>query len=127
MSPHVYAVVNPMIFVEPVEVHASRTAPPSVTAIPNMSVVDSATRFFDLNAPLRFADGWDERIVAHVSSQSEPIRIVSLASQLRKCVRHRDKLHKESLKREILVRVGELIRAGTLARVGRKYVVARAE
>jgi hypothetical protein len=84
-----------------------------------MSVVAIATRFIDLNAPLRFADGWDKRIVAHVSSQSEPIRIVSLASHLRKCVQH----HKESLKREILARIGALIRVGSFYRVRRKDVI----
>jgi hypothetical protein len=78
-----------------------------------------------LNAPLAFEDGWDERILGYVSSKSKPVRIVSLASKLRKCVRHRDKQHKEKLKRDILLRVGALIRMRKLVRVRRKYVVAK--
>jgi hypothetical protein len=77
----------------------------------------------DLNGPIPFADGWDEHILTHVSGQSEPVRIVSLPSQLRKCVRHRDKQHKEKVKRQILLRVGALIRFGGLVRVRRKYVL----
>jgi hypothetical protein len=114
-----------MIIIEPHEAYAFRTAPWSITAISNGAAADSGKRSCDLNSPLRFVDGWDERILAYVANQSEPVRIVSLASQLRKCVRHRDKEHKERLKREILVRVGELIRAETIARIRRKYVVAK--
>jgi len=50
--------------------------------------------------------------------------ILSIVNRLRKCVRHRNKLHKETMKREILLRIGALIRAGSLRRVRRKYVVA---
>jgi hypothetical protein len=119
------AVVTCMTLIEPAEVYACRTAPWSTDTNRKVAGANSATQSRELNAPLRFADGWDERILLHVSNQSEPVRIVSLASQLRKCVRHRDRQHKEVLKRKILVRVGVLIRAGMLARVRRKYVVAR--
>lgn len=112
-----------MIFVEPTEVYACRTAPQSVPVVPGVSAADSAKRSRDLNAPLRFSDDWDDHILAYVSAQAEPVRIVSLATQLRKCVRHRDKRHKERIKRAILMRVGALIRTGRLARFRRKYVV----
>lgn len=112
-----------MIFVEPSEVYACRTTPRPLTATPDVLAANKATRSPDLDAPLRFADGWDEHILAYVSGQTEPVRIVSLVSQLRKCVRHRNKEHKEKLKRDILLRVGALIRVGSLARVRRKYVL----
>lgn len=114
-----------MVVVEPLEAYACRTAPRPLTATLNVLAVNSATQSRGLNAPLRFADGWDEHILAYVSIQAEPVRIVSLASQLRKCVRHRDKQHKEKLKRDILLRVGALIRVGSLIRVRRKYVTVR--
>nr|WP_281720511.1 hypothetical protein [Nitrosomonas nitrosa] len=114
-----------MIFIEPTEVYACRTARGPVTSIPKISAANSATQSRDVNAPLRFADGWDEHILAYVSAQAAPVRIVSLSSQLRKCVRHRDKQHKEKLKRDILLRVGALIRVGSLIRVQRNYVTVR--
>lgn len=111
------------MIIEPVEVYVCRmTVGPLRTS--RVSEESCATRSQDLNATLSFVDGWDERILAYVRAQPEPVRIVSLASELRKSVRHRDKQHKEKLKREILIRVGALIRIGSLARVQRRYVTA---
>jgi hypothetical protein len=121
------AVVTWMIFIEPEELYvrrsASRTSHGSNSVCPGGG---SASLSRELHRPLRYTDGWDETIVAYLSSRSgEPVRIMSLVSQLRKCVRHRDRTHREKLKHDILMRVGALIRAGVIVRFQRKYVVAR--
>ena len=115
-----------MIVVEPAEVYTQRVAFPTSVNIPRPFAISltAASGGRELNDPPRFADAWDEHILARVWSRTVPVRIVSIASQLRKCVRHRNKQHKEKLKREILLRIGGLIRAGSLLRVRRKYVVA---
>jgi hypothetical protein len=115
-----------MIFIEPAEVFARRSA----TRIPERKPVllssnAGADSFGALHGRLRHENGWDERIFEYLSSRAEPVRIVSMISQLRKFVRHRDKQHKEKLKRDILSRIGALIRAGIIIRVHRNYVVVR--
>ena len=78
-----------------------------------------------LNAPLEFGDGWDETIMAYVRSRrGERLRIISLVSILRKCVRHRNSRHKNEIKGHILRRITALIRSRKLIRVNRCFVVA---
>jgi hypothetical protein len=108
-----------MILIEPEELYVSRTRQGCTITSTNSS---SASISRELHGPLRYTDCWDEHIIVYTASRPEPIRIVSLASQLRKCIRHRDKQHKEAIKRQILLRVGALIRTGSLVRVRRKYV-----
>lgn len=110
-----------MIFVEPSIVYENRCyspAPQSVTISP------APARIHALNGPLAFADGWDECILTYVQGRAQPIRIGSLVSQLRKCVRHRNKSHKEEIKRHILQRIEVLIRSRRLVRVQRMFVVS---
>ena len=122
-------VIIPMVFVEPVEVYESRSLRPSAIGRSNsitLSAQKPACSSSALYAPLRVEDGWDETIVAYLSSRpGTPVMIMSIVSQLRKCVRHRDRRHREKLKHDILMRVGALIRAGVILRFKRKYVVAR--
>lgn len=122
-------VIIAMVFVEPMEVYATRSSRPS-TIGRSTSVAPSAQKQVcsssDLYAPLSVEDGWDETIVAYLSSRpGTPVMIMAIVSQLRKCVRHRDRRHREKLKHDILMRVGALIRAGVIVRFKRKYVVAR--
>jgi hypothetical protein len=113
-----------MILIEPEELYVRRSASRVSREDDGMSAgTSSANSFGELHGPLRYMDGWDEHILAYVSAQEAPVRIVSLASQLRKGVQHRNKQHKEKLKRDILLRVGALIRFGGLVRVRRKYVL----
>ena len=121
-------VIIPMVFVEPIEVYESRSLRPSAVGR-STSITPSAQKpacsSSDLYAPLSVEDGWDETIVAYLSSRpGTPVLIMSIVSQLRKCVRHRDRRHREKLKHHILMRVGTLIRAGVILRYKRKYVVA---
>lgn len=112
-----------MILVEPADVFVSRTWPRiAQTIVSDSPRTGSANLSRELHGPLRYTDGWDEHIIDHISSRPEAVRIVSLVSQIRKCVRHRDRQHKEKIKRDILLRVGALIRSGSLVRVRRKYV-----
>src|SRR5687768_290241 len=112
-----------MILIEPEESYVRRSESRVSHGINTLSPSGgSETLSRELHGLLRYMDGWDEHIIAYTSSRAEPIRIVSLASQLRRCVRHRDKQHKEEIKRQILLRVGALIRTGSLVRVRRKYV-----
>jgi hypothetical protein len=117
-----------MIFIEPAEVFDARAVTPrqpdrlSYTVHPNRCSQGRMTRF---TGPLSHEDGWDEVIHLHLLSRpGEPVRIMSLVSQLRRRVRHRDKAHKEELKRHILKRIGILIKTGVVVRVRRCFVAA---
>jgi hypothetical protein len=112
-----------MIFVEPTEVYACRSLATFFPASAKFKKKNVSLRQED--GPLAYADGWDERILAYLVGRSgEPVLIMSIPSQLRKLVRHRDKQHKEELKRDVLLRIGALIRAGAIIRISRKYVIA---
>ena len=111
-----------MIFIEPLQVYACRAGKRPFAGNPALSVADRNEAFFE---PLRCVDGWDEHILSFVDNESRPVGIMELVSQLRKRVPHRNKQHKEKLKRDILLRVGALIRNGNLIRIQRKFVLVR--
>lgn len=118
-----------MIFVEPIRVYATR-ASWSSTSLQHQSGTEPGAEPNPvscgtiLQGPLQFDDGWDEAIISFLMSRpGEAFRIVSLSSELRKRVRHRDKDHKEDIKRHIMERVGFLIRAKRIVRVSRKFVM----
>lgn len=122
-------VIIPMVIVEPMEVYEARSSRPSNIGRSTSNTPSAQSQTCpssDLYAPLSVEDGWDETIVAFLSSRpGKPVMIMSVVSQLRKCVRHRDRSHREKLKHDILMRVGALIRAGVILRFKRKYVIAR--
>lgn len=113
-----------MLFVEPPEVFAARLA--SQASPPKPGFSSPGMKLWEhIQAPLSYEDGWDEAIHLEVLSRpGELVRIVSLASKLRKRVRHRNKTHREEIKLQILKRIGVLIRSGLLRRVRRVFVVA---
>src|SRR5690242_3176164 len=100
-------VIIAMIFVEPTEAYETRSPGSAEVSRTRAGSAKKAFSLRELCGPLACADGWDERILAHVGGRSgEPVLIMSIPSQLRKLVRHRNKQHKERLKRGILIRIG---------------------
>lgn len=118
-----------MIFIEPVEAYEFRTSSSSRQKADVRSHGGQQRTRVELKggfeAPLAYEDGWDEVILMHLlGRRGESVKIVSLASELRRCVRHRNKAHKEELKRHILKRVGILIKRRLIVRVRRCFVTA---
>lgn len=118
-----------MILIEPTEVFSARSASFSEQCVherplPVLRVSSQGLRALS-EAPLSYADGWDEAIhLRLLSLKGQPVPIMSLVSQLRKRVRHRNKHHREEIKRTILKRICILIKSGLLRRVRRSFVVA---